>query len=276
MRLLTRGARGRFVAGARRARRGRGAAVAAMVVLIAVFLGGCLSIKSEGLTQTRVPGLVTLGGVVCGSDYDRDTYADCDGNGTDGTGPANVAEPDNRAHRGCDADGGPNDKNAGCPGLTGDGQLLVGFRVPIGSDGPATFATDSHDLTLEKSSSYTQQLQASFPAPAGEHWVGYVSTVRTFQTGAAADSPTGIHPEFTLPAQTDGSPFTGSFHWRWVVGFRNVSKAQANDPVSCSTLSTFCVDSPPQELVPTDLPASAVSDFGVLAGDPTAAVTVTL
>jgi hypothetical protein len=237
-----------------------------MLMLIVIGLTGCLSIKSQGLSQLRVPGLVTLGGVVCGSDYNRTTYADCDGDGADGTGPANVAERDNRAHSGCDADGSQTDANAGCPGLAGDGQLMVGFRVPIGSDGPPTFSTDARDLTLEKSPTYTQRLQESFPAPAGEHWVGYVSTVRTFQTGPAADSPTGIHPEFSLPASADGAPFTGSYHWRWVVGFRKVAKEQAGSPVSCGGFGTFCVDSPPQEQVPNDLPAAAVSDFGVLAG----------
>jgi hypothetical protein len=236
-------------------------------------LTGCLSIRSQGLSQLRVPGLVKLGGVVCGSDYNRSFYTDCDGDGSDGTGPANVAERDNRSSQGlsCDADGGtattPDKRPDGsrCTGLSDDGQLLVGFRVPIGSDGPPTFATDEGDLTLEKSPTYTQQLQVKFPAPAGEHWVGYISTVRTFQTGAAADSPTGIHPEFTLPAPADGAPFTGSYHWRWVVGFRNIAKANARNGVSCDA-ATFCVDSPPEGQVANDLPASAVSDFGVLAG----------
>jgi hypothetical protein len=245
----------------------RPAVMGVMLMLVVIGLTGCLSIKSQGLSQLRVPGLVTLGGVVCGSDYNRTTYADCDGDGADGTGPANVAEADNRPNSGCDADGSQTDANAGCPGLAGDGQLMVGFRVPIGSDGPPTFASDARDLIFEKSPSYTQRLEESFRAPAGEHWVGYVSTVRTFQTGAAADSPTGIHPEFSLPAPSDGAPFTGAYHWRWVVGFRKVAKEQAGSDVSCSGFGAFCVDSPPQAQVPNDLPASAVSDFGVLAGN---------
>src|SRR5215211_8912397 len=136
-------------------RRMKAVGMGAMLMLVVIGLTGCLSIKSQGLTQTRVPGLVTLGGVVCGSDYNRTTYAGCDGDGSDGTGPANVAERDNRAHSGCDADGSQTDANAGCPGLSGDGQLMVGFRVPIGSDGPPTFSTDARDLTFEKSPTYT-------------------------------------------------------------------------------------------------------------------------
>src|SRR3954454_1911723 len=86
-------------------RRMRAAVIGLTLMLVVIGLTGCLSIKSQGLSQLRVPGLVTLGGVVCGSDYNQSTYGDCDGDGGDGTGPANVAEQDNRAHRGCDADG---------------------------------------------------------------------------------------------------------------------------------------------------------------------------
>jgi hypothetical protein len=223
------------------------------LVLLAFSLTGCLSIKSQGASQ-RAPGVVTLGGVVCGSDYNQSSYSGCD--------DSNVAETDNRAHEGCDADGGAGDPS-GC-GLTGDGQLLVGFRVPVGAEGPDAFTTDARDLHLEKSPSYTAQLQKSFPAPSDEHWVGYISDVRTFASGKAAEEPTGIHAEFSLP-QRDGQ--AGPFRWRWVVGFRNVTKAQAGDPVDCGTFSPgVCFDAPAQERIPTDLPAENVSDFAVLPG----------
>ncbi len=234
-----------------------------MLAALAIGLSGCLSIKSEGLSQPRAPGVVTLGGVVCGSDYNHDTYPGCQA--------SNVAELDNRANSGyCDVDDGPSDPPAaGCTAGIADGrivQLLVGFRVPIGSDGPDSFFTDARDLQFSRSPSYTQQLQTTFPAPAGEHWVGYISTVRTFASGAAAESPTGIHPEFTLPAQPGGVPFPGPYHWRWVVGLRNIaSESHAGDPVACG-FATLCVDSPPQGQVSTDLPAENVSDFGVLPG----------
>jgi hypothetical protein len=238
-------------------------ALCALALVAAVGLSGCLSIKSQGLTQTRAPGVVTLGGVVCGSDYNHDTYTGCQA--------SNVAELDNRANNGgyCDVDDGPTDPAPGCQAGSVNGlkvQLLVGFRVPVGSDGPDSFFTDARDLQLSRSASYTQQLQAKFPAPAGEHWVGYISTVRTFASGTAAESPTGIHPEFTLPAQPGGAPFPGPYHWRWVVGFRNIaSEPHAGDPVSCG-FATFCVDSPPEGQVSTDLPAENASDFGVLPG----------
>src|SRR3954471_23403384 len=210
------------------------------LLLLALPLSGCLSIRSESVSQ-RAPGAVTLGGVVCGSDYNRSTYQDCDGDGNDGTGPANAAEPDNRAHTGCDADGAPADGTS-CTGLNGTGQLLVGFRVPAGADGPNGFFSDAQDLHFDRNPGYEKELQARFPAPADQHWVGYVSTVRTFASGPSADSPTGIHPEFTLPA--GAAPFAGPFRWRWVVGFRKVDKDQAGLAVDCSGFTTFCVDSP--------------------------------
>jgi hypothetical protein len=220
-----------------------------LLVLLALPLAGCVSIKSEGLTQ-RAPGVVTLGGVICGSDYNRSTYGGCN--------EANVAEPDNRHIQGCDADGGPGDP-FGC-GVTGDGQLMVGFRVPLGSEGPDSFATDARDLHFERSASYTQALQKRFPAPADEHWVGYISDVLTLIPGAAAENPTGIHADFSL------QPHDGPFRWRWVVGFRAVKRPQASSPVNCDDFSGICFDSPPEDRVATDLPAENVSDFAVLAG----------
>src|SRR3954468_21470610 len=104
MRRLTRGAaKGNpFVVALRSAggsRRVRPAVMGVMLMLVVIGLTGCLSIKSQGLSQLRVPGLVKLGGVVCGSDYNRSFYNDCDGDATDGT-PANVAERDNRSTEG--------------------------------------------------------------------------------------------------------------------------------------------------------------------------------
>jgi hypothetical protein len=194
--------------------------------------------------------VVTLGGVVCGSDYNRSSYAGCN--------EANVAEPDNRKIQGCDADGGAGDPY-GC-GVTGDGQVLVGFRVPIGSEGPDSFATDARDLHFERNASYTQALEKRFPAPADEHWVGYLSDVVTLVPGASAEGPTGIHADFSLP-QRDGP-----FRWRWVVGFRAVKRPQASSPVNCEDFSGICFDSPPEDRIATDLPAENVSDFAVLPG----------
>jgi hypothetical protein len=220
-----------------------------LLVLLVLPLTGCVSIKSEGLSQ-RAPGVVTLGGVICGSDYNKSTYGGCN--------EANVAEPDNRKVQGCDADGGAGDPDL-C-GVTGDGQLMVGFRVPIGSEGPDSFATDAHDLHFERNASYTQALQKRFPAPADEHWVGYLSDVLTLVPGASSEGPIGIHADFELP-QRDGP-----FRWRWVVGFRAVKRPQAASPVNCGDFSGICFDSPPEDRVATDLPAENVSDFTVVAG----------
>jgi hypothetical protein len=74
---------------------------------------------------------VTIGGVV-GSGYNHDSYTGCQS--------SNVAEHDNRAASAlCDVDDGPDDPETGCtPGYPEglDVQLLVGFRVPVGSEGP--------------------------------------------------------------------------------------------------------------------------------------------
>src|SRR5262245_42356777 len=160
--------------------------LAPLLILLVLPLTGCVSIKSEGLSQ-KAPGLVTLGGVICGSDYNRSTYGGCN--------EANVAEPDNRKLQGCDADGGAGDPS-GC-GVAGDGQLLVGFRVPLGSTGPDSFMTDARDMHFERSASYTQALQKRFPAPVDEQWVGYISDVVTLVPGSTAE--TGIHADFSFP-----------------------------------------------------------------------------
>jgi hypothetical protein len=218
-------------------------------VALSTSLAGCISIKSQSASQ-RAPGTVTLAAVICGSDYNRSVYPDCDGDAADGTGPANVQETDNTRF---DADS------------TADGQILVGFRVPAGVVGPTGFLSDAGDVQFNHSPTYTSELQRLYPPSEGRQWVGYISTVKHYDPTLAAARQTAFHAEFTLPSQADGEPFQSPFPWRLVVGFRNA--ATPNDPVACGNAvnGNFCFDSPPPAVVPTSI-STPVSDFGVLSG----------
>jgi hypothetical protein len=229
----------------------RRAAVVALITVAALALGGCLSIKAQTAFQ-RAPGVVSLGGIVCASDYIQPERDDCN--------QTNVAETDQDR------------VDAASAGL---GQLLVGFRVPDGTGAPASFLSDGQDVSFARDAGYTQILTTRFPPGAGEHWEGYLSTVKSFDPDVTSDAKTAFHPEFTLPSPADGTPFTGPLPWRMVVGFRTLDSAgQASEPITCTAVldpkPTLCADSPRSNRIPIDLLAP-VSDFGVLAGSDTTA-----
>src|SRR5690242_16531527 len=227
----------------------RRTALALATAALTLVLSGCISIKTETISQ-RAPGVFTVHATVCVTDNDQDTYPDCH--------VSNVAETDTF---------GDGDNN----NAPESGQMLVGFRVPDGTTAPTSFQSAAHDTTFNESDSYAQQLSATFTPVAGEHWVGYVSGFKTIDPhNQAADRTTSFTPEFALPAQAGGGPFAGPLHWRMAIGFRALDNAgQSGDPVDCSGSNhvTICVDSPPNN--PPDFPAdlqTPVSDFGVLAG----------
>ncbi len=217
-------------------------AAAAATVALAIGLTACISIKLETTFQ-RAPGVVSLKFIVCASDYDASTYISCQA--------SNVQETDNLRF---DADGSSSTL----------GQLLVGFRVPDGSVGPESFLSDTQDATFLRSTTYTDALTTQYPPLAGQHWVGYISTPKTFDPTISSSRQTGGQPEFTLPSQANGDAFAGSYLWRLVTGFRQLKGGDASNPVDCG--SATCFDSPPSAVVPTNLQAG-VSDFGVLAGN---------
>ena len=142
-------------------------ATLAALSLLAVVVSGCVSIKSQSASQ-RLPGFVTLRLDLCVSDRDGSTYADCDPG-------RNTAEGDN----GLDGDD-----------ESGRGQLLVGFRVPVGTGSPSSFVSSDGSATFTPSASYSAALQARFAAPAGFRWEGYISTERPFDPTAEADRST--------------------------------------------------------------------------------------
>src|ERR1700755_735830 len=92
-----------------------------LFALLAVLSTGCVAIKQRVAIQSRLPGFVTLRVDVCVSDHDQSTYGSCDPDGR--TGLSGTAESDN----GRDGDENP-----------GRGQLMLGYRVPDGSTGPAS------------------------------------------------------------------------------------------------------------------------------------------
>jgi hypothetical protein len=226
--------------------------VGAALALLTVALSGCLSLKSNEASQTT-PGKVTLKAVVCASNYNHKTpppppnWTDCQEN--------NVVARDNRRSDATDS---------------GDGRLLVGFRIPAGADGLASFS-NPQGITFSKSESYTKELERAFPPPADQHWIGYISGVGAYApTTDASKRRIEFQADFTLPKSAGGAPFTGQFRWREVVGFR--SENTPAEPVSCPgpADNNICFDSPPPATVRTDTP-TAVSDFGVLGGATTTA-----
>jgi hypothetical protein len=217
-----------------------GSAVGITVLVIA--LSGCVTIKSQTTSQ-RAAGVISLKLVVCATDEDRSVYPDCDSTGAD----RNTEE----SH------------NSGEANFDGLGQLLVGFRVPVGTIAPSNFPSATKDVFFNSDPTYTAALDTKFPPSAGERWVGYISTPKTFDRANTSGLQTSFQPEFTLPPQADGAPFAGPFPWRAVVGLRPLNDPNdAGNPVTCGTL---CFDSPVTARIATNL-SSPVSDFGVVSG----------
>jgi hypothetical protein len=232
----------------------------ALIATLGFGLAGCISIKSETATQSA-PGIVTLGGVMCVSDYDANTYPDCQA--------SNVAELDRvlPCNLFCFADGDDNTAAV-------NGQMLVAFRVPNGTVAPTSFPSDAGDTTFNFNQGYTDALTALYTAVPGEHWVGYLSGFKTVDPHTkAADRQIAFHAPFALPPQGNGAPISTPFHWRLAVGFRELQDStESNRPISCAddiNHLTACVDSPVNSApdFPADL-QQAVSDFGVLAASP--------
>ena len=206
----------------------------------AVALSGCVVIVNESSSQPAVIGKLVLHTDACYSD-DYSAYA----------GP----------NFGC-----PNG-NAGNPIGLSSFQVLMAYRVPNFASLPATLTPCScSPLTLTQNASYTAELTAKAPPPAGEKWVGYVSN-------SISSGPFGgfsLDVPVDLARGADGAPFQGPFRYRTVTGYRDTTPASA--PVDCGpdvtqvnggNPGTICVDSPSAAQLPTDK-AVATRDLGVL------------
>jgi hypothetical protein len=197
-----------------------------------------MSLKENKVVQTT-PGKVTIRTVVCASNYAANK--EC--------GPGNLFAGDN---------------NRADATAAKTGQMLVGFRVPVGAEGPAGFSTKNPAVAFTKSDSYAAEMRRLFPPLADQQWIGYISAVGDFKP--AGPRVLEIEPEFTLPASAAGRPF----RWRTVIGFREGSDAAA--PVSCPQpdpkVANLCVESPADIRIQSD-EANAVSDFALLGGGTT-------
>ena len=234
--------------------------LAAVVLLAAVGLSGCVAIQSEG-TSTRLPGVVTISLTLCAGDRTKSTST-CFPSPTPTPGgvqiPPNTAEGDNGA------DFSNSDPNQ-------QGQLLVGFRVPAGTVAPGQFNTPGGEI-FSANSSYTADLVRDHPAPAGFEWHGYISTSKGLTNGSTL---TSFSVEFGLPAGTGGAPFAGPFQWVAVVGSRAVGGSTgvtADSPVDCASFGApaACYDSPTTAIGgaigAVNQTPRPVSDFRVLPG----------
>jgi hypothetical protein len=230
----------------RPARNRRAGRTGAALALFALALSGCVSLQENKIVQTT-PGKVTIRTVLCASNYLKTAgLPDCNKD--------SVFEPHNN----------PADAT-----VVKDGQLLVGFRVALGVEGPESFESKNGVAAFTKSPTYTSELRRLLPPAAGQQWIGYISKFGHYD-------PMGLRvlelePDFTLPAA--GS--SASFKWRTVVGFREGDPAAPNPnaPVSCSddlVNANACLESPPLNEARDDL-TDPVSDFAVLGGATTTA-----
>jgi hypothetical protein len=229
-------------------------------VLAGAVLSGCVTIKSQTASQ-RMPGVATLNLQICVSDRDASTYTTCVP-GPGNTPAKNTAEDDN---------GTDGDTTSGGQPVFGDGQLLVGFRVPDGTAAPSSFPSSDGRMIFSSSPGYTSALTAEYLPIAGFHWVGYLSTQFSFDVSKDSNRFTTVAPEFVLPPGSDGGPFASPFRWRAVVGSRQISASfPGTSPIDCPVGTAGCFDSP--RLSTTSGRASipghlslTVSDFAVIA-----------
>jgi hypothetical protein len=208
------------------------------LLLLALAFSSCISLKENKVVQTT-PGKVTIRTVVCASNYGV-AKSDCAATNVFAThnNPANADQAKK-------------------------GQLLVGFRVPMGVIPPARFSTKSPAVSFTRSETYTSELKRLFE-PLDQQWIGYISAVVDYKP----DGPRvlAMEPEFTLPAAS-----AGAFRWRSVVGFREGAEAAA--PVSCpkppAPNANPCIESPAETRIRTD-EVTPISDFGVIGATTTA------
>ncbi|MEZ5081511.1 MAG: hypothetical protein R2878_12820 [Thermoleophilia bacterium] len=158
------------------------------------------------------------------------------------------------------------------PAFSGQGQLLVGYRVPPGITAPASLSSDSPTTTLAANAGYAAELERLSPAGPGRVWVGYVTN--TLVVNGAVDPNIAVTARFGLPQGADGSPFAGPVGYRAVAGFRLVDATHPADrPVNCGANitdvmpdSTVCIDAPLATTVAGDDAVFGTRDLGIITG----------
>jgi hypothetical protein len=179
---------------------------------------------------------------------------------------------------------GNSQQSADTKGQKVEFQSLLAFRLPSGVSGPPTFQTTTVDkpyvgfetLTFTPSPSFSASLQQFYPAPPGEHWEGYISSVFPYEP---AHGPYGFTASaaFTLARGANGAPFAGPFHYIATTGVRGVNNSESlpSRPVDCEPAAraheaTRCIDDPTVNEATEEItvPESSLPtrDFGVVGG----------
>ena len=245
----------------------RRVAVPLLVATLAVVFGGCVVIKSENTQQLDVVGKVRITTVLCASQQGQ-AGTQCDNGGNAG-------------------------QNATSDSASTETQLLVAYRVPVGTAAPASFTSTASVpvagkvLTFTRSASYGDELDEVLPPANGQEWIGYLSSAFEYAYDAGQSWPDQdvaqqltVAPEFGLPQGPDGEPFTGPFAYRVIAGWRRSNESGAAStlstrPVRCTAdpttagpaTDTQCADAPAKATIATN--ATVVTrDLGVVGGPP--------
>ncbi|MEA2448787.1 MAG: hypothetical protein QOG63_719, partial [Thermoleophilaceae bacterium] len=139
-------------------------------------------------------------------------------------------------------------------------QALAAFRIPAGSSAPAALAASGdRDGEYVLDEAYGAGMDARFPPPDGQRWVGYVSSPHS--TPAGQVEHWSVSPRFGLPEP--GTPYRGPYPFAVASGYRDLAPGgAAGAPVDCAGPHTWC---PGPEVVA----GQATRDLGVLpGGDP--------
>lgn len=228
-------------------------ALAAVAALAAAF-SGCVVIKSNSSAQLDGIGDVQVTTTFCSSDTNSNDS---------GYNPSDSS-----------CQGSTHGGNSNLDSGNGSYQLFLGYRMPSDATAPASISTanpsGASTITFSPSSGFTNALQSGSPAPAGEKWVGFISGAVNYTT--AGGQYATVAPHFELAPGVDGSPFSGPFTYRVVVGSRAVDGSHlASRPVACGSPvtsfnasdNTTCVDDPSSAALATDL-QQPTQDLGVL------------
>lgn len=218
---------------------GRGAIAVVAIGGAVLASSGCVSLDNVFADQDDVVGDVTVFGTACQS-------------GSAGCSGIDIA-------------------NGDLAGTTGEGQLMVGYRIPANVTPPTVVEGDTAGVTFSASPTYAAELERLKPAGPGRRWAGYIST--TMDVGAA-DKNIALRGRFGLQQGADGAPFAGPLAYRMVIGERPVGPdAPANRPVVCGPDLvqagpdlTICVDSPLVATIDGPDLTEATRDLGILTG----------
>lgn len=226
-----------------------GARLAGLASGLCLLLGfsGCVSVLAESASQRDEIGDVEVVTVVCA--------------GGTTTSPSDGSEPQT-----CSTG------NSGRAAGTGDYQLMVAYRVPLGVSFPEAVGASEGTIALIYNSGLVAELNRLAPiAPAaGQRWIGYLSP--SFHYGPPDDTASAtLHARFGLIRPSSGLPWSGPFRYRTLVGYRDAAPDPSR-PVQCGPSlaeysedgTTLCMDSPSAAESAADY-SVPTRDLGVLA-----------